>query len=836
MDDRATLAAALAGRYETDREIGRGGMATVYLARDLKHERSVALKVLHPDLAAALGAERFLAEIRTTANLQHPHILPLHDSGEADGYLFYVMPFVAGETLRARLERENVLPIDDALRIAREVLSALDYAHRHGVVHRDIKPENILLHDGAALVADFGIALAVQSAGGQRMTQTGLSLGTPQYMSPEQAMGERTVDGRADVYAMGAVLYEMLTGEPPFSGSSVQAIVAKVMTERPMSPRIVRDTVPPHVEAAVMRALAKLPADRFATAKDFSDELNNTRVPAVVPDVRRAPRAAAAVPWALAIIGIGVALWSMRPGAAATNEHVARFTIDIPAGERLAVDTRTMFDIARDGQQLVYVADSAGQSHLYVRPVGDLVPRVMPNTAGAFFPRFSPDGRWIAFVVGKQLLKVPSAGGPSIVVADSVNRNYVDWAPSGDLVFTRDGLRPGLSRVASDGGSRRTVTRSDSTHGQVHVRPLVLDAKRTILFVNAGPAGTEDDYLAIGSLETGEFTVTKLLAQLPLGFVDGHVVYSRDDGVIMAVPVDLARRSVTGEALPLVDAAGGSRFAAALSANGTLLAMRGVSVEQLAWVDQRGAVSDLGVKPESFFGSPRISPDGKRVAVSIGRYQNDPSSTIWLIDLTSGVSTRLSTGTGLRPEWTSDGRRVIYFVVDSTRRSHPVSRAADLSDQERLEVPADGIAGTGGAAGPAGAISPRVSPDGRRIAYASAQGVRIEVYVQAFPGPGAVVQVSANGGAEPMWTSDGKHIVYREGQRFMTATLAPGNDLTVISRAPLFSGDFVPGTSANYDIASDGRVLVVRPVGGNERLTVTLNWLSEARKALRAIR
>jgi serine/threonine-protein kinase len=227
---------SLADRYRVIREVGHGGMASVYLAHDLKHDRDVAIKVLHPELAAALGGDRFLAEIKTTARLQHPHILPLLDSGEADGHLFYVMPFVAGETLRGRLEREHLLPIDDALRIGREVADALEYAHNLGVVHRDIKPENILLQDGHALVADFGISLAVQQAGGARMTQTGLSLGTPQYMSPEQAMGERTIDGRSDIYSLAAVVYEMLAGDPPFTGSTVQAIVARVMTEKP--PRI----------------------------------------------------------------------------------------------------------------------------------------------------------------------------------------------------------------------------------------------------------------------------------------------------------------------------------------------------------------------------------------------------------------------------------------------------------------------------------------------------------------------------------------------------------------------------------------------------------------------
>src|SRR5512144_2794537 len=262
------LQSALADRYRLDREIGAGGMATVYLAQDVRHDRKVALKVLRPELSAVIGAERFLAEIKLTANLQHPHILPLFDSGEADSYLFYVMPYVEGETLRDRLTREKQLPVADAVRITTEVAAALDYAHRHGVIHRDIKPENILLHDGQALVADFGIALAASKAGGSRMTETGMSLGTPHYMSPEQAMGEREITARSDVYALGAVAYEMLTGEPPFSGATAQAIVARVLTEEPKSITAQRRSVPPHVDDAVLTALEKLPADRFGSGAE----------------------------------------------------------------------------------------------------------------------------------------------------------------------------------------------------------------------------------------------------------------------------------------------------------------------------------------------------------------------------------------------------------------------------------------------------------------------------------------------------------------------------------------------------------------------------------------
>ena len=263
MSDLSRLTESLADRYTLDREIGRGGMATVYLARDVKHQRQVAVKVLDPELGAVVGAERFLAEIKVTANLQHPNLLPLFDSGEAGGLLFYVMPFVDGESLRVRLDREKQLPVDEAVRIAVAVANALAYAHTQGVIHRDLKPENILIQAGQPVVADFGIALAVSKAGGQRVTQTGLSLGTPQYMSPEQATGDRTVDGRTDIYSLGAMTYEMLTGEPPHVGTTAQAIVAKLMTEEVRPLTVLRRNVPAHVDAAVRHALEKLPADRF---------------------------------------------------------------------------------------------------------------------------------------------------------------------------------------------------------------------------------------------------------------------------------------------------------------------------------------------------------------------------------------------------------------------------------------------------------------------------------------------------------------------------------------------------------------------------------------------
>ncbi|MDE3174028.1 MAG: serine/threonine protein kinase, partial [Gemmatimonadota bacterium] len=274
-DDAARLAAALADRYRIERELGQGGMATVYLAHDLKHDRKVAIKVLKPELAAVLGAERFVTEIRTTAALQHPNILPLFDSGEAGGFLYYVMPYVEGETLRAKLDRETQLAVDEAVRITTEVADALQYAHDHGVVHRDIKPENVLIHGGRPMVADFGIALALSAAAGGRMTETGLSLGTPHYMSPEQATAEKTITNRSDVYSLASVLYEMLAGQPPHLGGSAQQIIMKIVTEPAAPVTRMRRAVPPNVAAAVARALEKLPADRFESAKAFAGALRD---------------------------------------------------------------------------------------------------------------------------------------------------------------------------------------------------------------------------------------------------------------------------------------------------------------------------------------------------------------------------------------------------------------------------------------------------------------------------------------------------------------------------------------------------------------------------------
>src|SRR5687767_8933541 len=332
-------------------------MATVYLAHDIRHDRKVALKVLKPELAAVLGNDRFVVEIKTTAALQHPHILPLFDSGTADGFLYYVMPFIDGETLRSKLDRETQLGIGEAVRIASDVADALDYAHRHGVIHRDIKPENILLHDGRPTVADFGIALAVSAAAGGRMTETGLSLGTPHYMSPEQATAEKEITARSDIYSLGAVLYEMLTGSPPHTGASAQQIIMKIVTEEPAPVTRGRKSVPPNVAAAVGKSLEKLPADRFETAHAFGAALSDpgftTARAGLVQQAAQGPSRRAFVALGLvALVAGALAVWGWaRPSALRDRRDTIRQQLTFSGSARAPA-------ISADGKFVAYIQTS----------------------------------------------------------------------------------------------------------------------------------------------------------------------------------------------------------------------------------------------------------------------------------------------------------------------------------------------------------------------------------------------------------------------------------------------------------------------------------------------
>ena len=866
------LTEALTDRYRLERELGAGGMATVYLAQDLRHDRRVAVKVLRPELAAVIGAERFLSEIKTTANLQHPHILPLFDSGEADGFLFYVMPYVEGETVRDRMNREKQLPVADAVRIATEVAAALDYAHRHNVIHRDIKPENILLHDGSALVADFGIALAASKAGGTRMTETGMSLGTPHYMSPEQAMGEREITARSDVYALGCVLYEMLTGDPPFTGSTAQAIVARVVTEspRPLMPQ--RHTIPPQVEAAVLTSLEKLPADRFATAAEFAAALASptyaSKATTPLAAIRPAPRARrlALAGWALAVVAGIAALWGwMRPAPAIP---VLRYSMALPDGQELANSRGTRITLSPDGSRLVYAGDGPEGQQLWLRNRNQLQATPIPGTDRAIEPAFSPDGQQVAFGTdGAGAIKVVTlTGAPPITVADTaVGADGLTWSADGYVYYdglTGGGTR-GLMRVRPSGGSLEQVTTVDTTKGEVdHFWPQALPDGRGILFTIQKRSTRDASDVAVLDLKTG--TYHTLVRGLTARYAaTGHLVYVTENGDLMAAPFSLRTLAVTGEAFALTNGVAGRAFGAVdlvLSHTGTLMYEQGAQVSgsaEVVYVSRQGLATLVDSGWTGNFQTVALAPDGRQLAVSMleGREHQ-----LWIKQLPNGPLSKLTfDGTeNYRPAWTPDGRSVGFISNQSGRSefwvkradgSAPATVAVSVPDRTVNEgfwsrdgrwlvyrtTPRDLFAKRLGAdTGTVTLIDTKfeeldaaLSPDGRWLAYGSTESGQLELYVRPFPGTStAKWQVSTAGGAEPHWTHDGRELIYVSNDATLTAVqVLPGTTFTMGKRQALFSVQPFVGGVRSWDITPDDARFLMTRIGaggqsGNELIVV----------------
>jgi len=858
------LSAALADKYRIERELGQGGMATVYLAQDLKHDRQVAIKVLRPELAAVIGAERFLSEIKTTANLQHPHILPLHDSGEADGFLFYVMPYVTGETVRDRITREQQLPVADAVRIASEVASALDYAHRHNVIHRDIKPENILLHDGAALVADFGIALAASKAGGTRMTETGMSLGTPHYMSPEQAMGEREISARSDVYALGCVLYEMLVGEPPFMGPTAQAIIARVMTEEPRTLTGQRKTIPPGVEAAVFTALEKLPADRFGTAAEFADALadptytsTGVGVKGEAPAARRRlpGAAAAAAGLAFAVLGLatGWALW--HPRAPDVAPVVQRYVVALPDSMAFENANGSSIAIAPDGSVFAYVS-RAGLMLRYADRL-DVVP--VPGGRRGDGPFFSPDGQWLGFTDRRRMVKVPLAGGAAVTICDSCVGYSPNWGSDDSIRYhvapTGDVNSRVLMVVSARGGRPREIARPDSGSGELFRAPILLPHSRTVLFaLYTGKTSR----LAALDLRTGTITRFDQAGFAPQWVDRGFVVLSDADGSLIALPFDAGRGRPAGTPVPIardVLQPDPTSTQAAVSASGSIVyVLSGAnSSRQLTLVSRTGETTPLTAEPKAFEG-PSLAPDGRRLAIGIADSKSG-SRDVWVLDVAQQAWSRLTTdGISERPIWTPDGQRLVYssnsdlwrIAADGSGRPESLlvasgSRFAGTVTPDGRAVVfqefggiADGIRVLAFDSAPAARViippgfdesAPALSPDGHWLAYQADDAGRMEVYVRSYPVPGARVPVSVQGGTEPVWSRDGRELFYRAGDSLMVASVALSPAFAVAGRRRLFTGSFLGSRRfREYDVTPDGQHFVmIRGGAAQSSLTVVQN-------------
>jgi len=856
MTDPATrLEAALAGRYRVLREIGQGGMATVYLAHDVKHDRQVALKVLRPELAAVIGGERFLAEIRVTAHLQHPHILPLHDSGDANGTVFYVMPYVEGESLRDRLTREKQLPIADAVRIATEVASALDYAHRHGVIHRDIKPENVLLHDGQALVADFGIALAVNSAGGTRMTETGMSLGTPHYMSPEQAMGEREITARSDVYALGAMTYEMLVGEPPFTGPTAQAIVAKVLSTEPTRPTVARRSVPPHVEDAVLTALEKLPADRWGSAAEFAEALKGGGTaerrtdrrqtagkPSVLPPFRRSIVVAVGALLLGLPLGILIDRWRRPTPAPLPASRLAILTP--PGGTGLSGRGRIV-DISSDGGTIVFFGNSpVGGGRIYVHRLDRLESVQLEGSEFGVDLHLSPDASEIIYgSLTGEMVRLPIGGGRPRSVPGGVSTSFLGWAPDG-VIWYSDFDNGAMYRVPP-GGAPELVFRPESTeYGQVGIQQ-VLPGGRTALVTAF--SGTNETPLLVLDLKSGKRTLIPVGMVVEARYAQGHLVYARSDGTLHAVAFDAAKGSVTGAPVQIGEDVSltGTGFAQfAVADNGTVVYVP-QQPRELVLLDRSGRAERVTEARRNFH-SPRFSSDGRRIAID---FNTTEGRDVWILDQRQGTMTRATfERDGHDPVWLPGGRDLAFASSRGSGlailRTRPGATSRDslfastkltytgswLPDGRRIISLANEMRPGSGSdlviLDSAGALRPyivtpfnegwpAVSPDGRWLAFASDLSGRLEVYVQPLESDGDRIQVSLDGGSEPVWGPDGRELFYRSlrgGQvELVAAAFATAPEPHIATRTALFPVDEYDAAQphANYDVRPDGRSFVM---------------------------
>jgi serine/threonine-protein kinase len=886
MEDQERLTKALADRYQIQDEIGEGGMATVFMAEDLKHNRKVAVKVLKPELAAVVGAERFLAEIETTANLTHPHILPLHDSGEADGFLFYVMPYIEGESLRDRLDREQQLPVHEAVRIASDLAEALDYAHRHEVVHRDIKPANILMHEGRPVIADFGIALAVGSAGAARLTETGLSMGTPYYMSPEQATGDQAVGPATDIYALGCVLHEMLVGEPPYVGATAQAVLGKIISGGTVFAREKRGSIPANVDAAIRKALEKLPSDRFSTAQAFAEALAD-------PTFRHGERAPTAVgPWRRLTLGVGAlaAILAIAFGwllsQPDTPVPTMRLSLNLPDNQAWwDPDWIPAFDISADGSLMVYVGpgETEGTTGLWIRPWDALEARRIPNTEGAMYPQISPDGQEVAFYVIPDFRILPLHGGVTRNISgDSLPSPFMRWGSEGRWLYFQGRNTDDLYRVPSTGGPVEPVAQFDTAQAGnmwFDVLPNEKGAVIELTFVD-GPVIHALDF------ETGESTVLTV-GQFPR-YANGQLLFGTPDGsTIMSAPFDMERMELAGPSVPVADGllgpVNGWNFFAA-SQTGMLLFATGSPVgarHEVVWVSRDGEVTSID--PEWTFDPGTnnrglsLSPDGARLAVT--NFEDD-NYDVWLKELPQGPATRFTFGPAqdLRPRFTPDGRSVTFlsdrdaqanfadvYLKSASGTGEPVRvMEHDLQLWEAVYAPdMEWLLGrTGGTrTAPGGrdvwaiqlgtdtvprplivtefdekAIS--LSPDGRFLLYESDETGRNEVYVRPFPNAeDGKWTVSIGGGVMPLWSHGGGEIFYVDATEAMTvATVETDPSFRVTGRTTLF--DLPPNLLFRqgeqyplYDIAPDDSRFVwfrrVSEATDEPDLILVQNWLGE---------
>jgi serine/threonine-protein kinase len=813
-----------------------------------------------------------VVEIKTTASLQHPHILPLFDSGTADGFLYYVMPYIQGETIREKLNRETQFGVDEAVRITREVADALDYAHRHGVIHRDIKPENILLHDGRAIVMDFGIALAVSAAAGGRMTETGLSLGTPHYMSPEQATADKDLTLRSDIYSLASVLYEMVAGEPPHTGGSAQAVIMKIIVDTPRPLHELRRNVPPNVSAAVMRAIEKVPADRFETARAFSEALANPAFTTVgaataISTARGSRRMSPPLLYgmaAISVLSLATAAWVWRKPAPPPEMPSMRFTLELPDSLRIlpALGGRGLA-ISPDGSEIVYIGAIRNVGPLlYRRRLDDFRVSAIPGSTSPQMPVYAPDGTLALDQQGRALVRLSPNGGPAVrIVDDAGNSSWGD----GDVIVFRRGSS--LWRTTASGATPVRLTSADSTTGAGHAWPQVLPGGKAVLFnlYQEGQNESEQE-VAVVRLADGVVKTLGIVGLGPRYATSGHIVVARRNGSLTATPFDLGTLEVRGPTVTVLEGVLVKPTGAALfdiSRNGVLTYVDGDAFVQPVIVDRTGKETKLNVPP-GLYSHPRWSPTGDRVVIE--RSEGNLTD-IWILTPATGQSFRLTRdGRSGSPEWSSDGNRVGWIRVDSGRAAirwqradgsgspvviptpglapfkflfapgdkHLVVVAGSAFTHDIVLVPLDStVAPRPLANAQTDELQPTISPDGRWLAFMTNETGRGEVYVSSVDDPTTRVQITTEGGVEPVWGSDGRSLIVRSGSSIVSLTMSLEPRIEVKQHTAMFPERFrrgAPDRIVDVNPRDGSYVALTRDMTRLERIVVVSGWLKELRE------
>jgi serine/threonine-protein kinase len=860
-------------------------MGEVYKARDTRLDRTVAIKVLPTHLAdRAELRERFEREAKTIASLNHPHICTLYDTGHQDEIDFLVMEYLEGETLAQRLQK-GPLPIQQVMQYGIEISDALDKAHRKGITHRDLKPGNIMLTKSGTKLLDFGLAKLTQEVApatpvsqlptaNDAITAQGTILGTLLYMAPEQLEGKEA-DARTDIFAFGAVVYEMATGKKAFAGKSQASVIGAIMSSEPPPISFLQPMTPPALDRVVKKCLAKEREDRWQSAKDLNDELQWIAGSSeTVKASAQEPKLAGKIwqrPIVLAMAGVviaalvGTAIWKFKP---APLQPVTRTVISLPPDQRLAALDEPVVALSPDGSNLAYAAVRGGTQQIFLRALDSLEARPMPGTEGGFGPFFSPDGQWLGFFQGGALRKISVSGGAAVTLAPTGGSpRGATWDSQGTIFFTPATATP-LFQVSGEGGVSKPL--ASLNQGEATQRwPEVLPDSKAVLYAS-GVIGAASLNIIGQPIEAGKRRDLAQGGSSPQYARSGHLVFVQG-ATLMAVPFDPERLEIRGSAVPVVEGVAHASDGAAqysISSNGSLVYVSGgvTSVlRKLVWVTRNGTEQVLGA-PAQTYGYPRLSPDGHRVAV-------ETEDQIWLYDLSRDTLTRFTfEGTNNQsPVWTPDGKRIAFYsnkggpaniwwqladgsggLEQLTTTQYPqiprswspdgqllvfhennpttnkdiwVLRLSDHKTEPFLRTPFN----EGG---------PVFSPDGHWIAYISDESGRPEIYVQPYPSPGGKWQISTDGGNEPAWNRNGQELFYRSGNKMMVVDVTTQPTFSPGKPKVLFEGQFVavsPGlTGTAYDVSPDGqRFLMVKETESSTSVTqinVVLNWFEELKR------